>query len=427
MVVSLAPNEPLRLMNRRDFLEKSTLPLALGLLGAGAAPRLLAVDTGPAGKPPEGGRGRARIADVRAYAVPGAIFARVTADDGTIGWGECGHDGDELVAGVVMSYLKPLIVGRDVFDAEPVWSRQFHEIDEIGPGGLGTQALAGVDCALWDLRGKLLNLPVYKLIGGKFRDKIPLYGSFSRSKGGGQYRTPEECARYAEGLLGEGFRAIKLRLGIREENQDPAEDPCIPCTRAVRKAIGDDIPLYVDANNGYSPARAILNGRRLADEFKVEVFEEPVAAYHYGSLAQVAEALDLFVAGGEHEYTQWMFRDLILQGRVDLLNPDLSKLAGITEGKKVAALAEAFDLPISVHNARPTLLTAAHFHYVVSCRTAHRPQEHPGNRRLSELWKYFENQITVQDGYGSVSDEPGLGLIVNEAAVVADAMRLGSG
>ncbi len=311
----------------------------------------------------------------------------------------------------------------DVFDAEPAWSRCLHEIDEIGPGGLGSQALAGVDCALWDLRGKLLGVPVYKLIGGKFRSEIPLYGSFSRSKGGGQYRTPKECADYAEELVGEGFKAIKLRLGIREENQDPADDPCIPCTRAVREAIGDGIPLYVDANNGYSPARAILNGRRMAEEFNVTVFEEPVAAYHYDSLAQVSDALDMFIAGGEHEYTKWMFRDLILKGKANLLNPDVSKLAGITEGKKVAALAETFDLPISVHNARPTLLCAAHFHYVVSCRTAHRPQEHPGNRRHSELWKYFHNKITVKDGMGYIWDGPGLGLEVNEKAIQQDAQR----
>ncbi len=130
------------------------------------------------------------------------------------------------------------------------------------------------------------------------------------------------------------------------------------------------------------------------------------------------------IAGGEHEYTKWMFRDLILQGKADLLNPDVSKLAGIFEAKKVAVLAETFDLPISVHNARPTLLTAAHFHYIVNCRTAHRPQEHPGNKRHSQLWKYFEDNITVNDGYGTISDEPGLGLVVNEEAVKRDAMQL---
>ncbi|TQV78133.1 mandelate racemase/muconate lactonizing enzyme family protein [Exilibacterium tricleocarpae] len=398
-------------MNRRAFFKSTATPLSLAVAGSLAplAAPVLARE-----------RGQAKIAQVEAFAVPKAIYAKVTDDAGNTGWGECGHDGGALVAGVVKQYLRPELIGGDVFDTEPLWAKQFHEIDEIGPGGLASQAMAGVDAALWDLRGKLLGVPVYKLIGGKFRSKFPIYGSFSRSKGRGKYRTPEECARYAEDLMEDGFQAIKLRLGIREENQDPADDPALPCAKAVRNVIGDDVPLYVDANNGYSPARAIQIGRALIDECNVSVFEEPVAQYQYGSLAKVAEALPMFIAGGEHEYTKWAFRDLILHGKVTLLTPDVSKLAGITEAKKVAALAEVFDLPMSVHNARPTLLTAAHWHYVASCQSAHRPQEHPGNKRHSHLWKYFENKITVSDGYGYVSEEPGLGLIVNEAAIRRD-------
>ncbi len=111
-------------------------------------------------------------------------------------------------------------------------------------------------------------------------------------------------------------------------------------------------------------------GRLLHEELGVEVLEEPVAAQNYYSLAQVTSTVPMMVACGEHEYTKWMFRELITQGKCHILNPDVSKLAGITEGKKVAALAEAFDLPISVHNARPTLLNAAHSHYIVSCQGA---------------------------------------------------------
>nr|WP_136252021.1 mandelate racemase/muconate lactonizing enzyme family protein [Ningiella ruwaisensis] len=404
-------------MSRRMFLKAASLPLA-----ATAGVGLLASSGTFASQAIEGARGQAKIAKVEAFAVPRAIYAKITDDAGNVGWGECGHDGSKLVVGVVQEYLAKLLIGEDVFNTEPLWANQFHEVDEIGRGGAATQAMAGIDCALWDLRGKLLGLPVYKLIGGKFREKFPLYGSFSRSKGRGEYRSPKECAEKAEELMSEGFKAIKLRLGIREENQDPFDDPARACTKAVRDVIGDKVPLYIDANNGYSPARAIQIGKMLIEEFNVEVFEEPVAQYHYQSLAKVSEALPMFIACGEHEYTKWQFRDLILKGKANLLNPDVSKMAGITEGKKVAALAEAFDVPISVHNARPTLLTAAHFHFIVSCQGAHRTQEHPGNRRLSELWKYFENKIEVKDGWGQVTEEPGLGLIVNEKAVRRDAM-----
>ncbi|MGL4513018.1 MAG: mandelate racemase/muconate lactonizing enzyme family protein [Lacipirellulaceae bacterium] len=389
------------------------------LLGAGAASPLLAALPGQAeATTPD--RPLAKIADVEAFALDGAVFVKVTADDGASGWGEAGHSGESLVAQVVHRVLRPLILGGDVFSAEPLWSRMYFEADELGPGGIASQALAGVDCALWDLRGKLVGLPVWALLGGKFRDRVPLYGSFSRDKA----PTPDKAAEKASDLVAEGFRAIKIRLAIREENQDPADDPARPFVAAVRRAIGDDVALYVDANNGYSPSRAIEVGRMLHDEFGVSVFEEPVAMHHYDSLAQVAEALPMAIAAGEHEYTRWQFRDLILHGKADILNPDVSKLAGLTEAKKVAVLAEVFDRPIVVHNARPTLLTAAHLHFVASCQTATRPQEHPGAGRLEHLWEFFENRLAPDpDGTIAVPDSPGLGLIVNEARIRAAAER----
>jgi len=401
--------------NRRHFLKTGGAALAVNV----TEPAFVS----PWKKTFKGQQHQALITRVEAFAVPRAIFAKVTDDSGNTGWGECGHDGGTMVAAVVNNVISELIAGMDVFDTEPIWNRMYFEIDEIGPGGLASQALAGVDCALWDLRGKLLGLPVWKLLGGKFTDRIPLYGSFSRSKGGGAYHTPDECAGYAAALVEEGFQTIKVRLGIREENQDPSPDPAVPAIRAVREAVGDDVTLYVDANNGYSAARAIQVGRRLAGEFGVTVFEEPVAAHHYASLARVADALDIEVSAGEHEYTKWQFRDLILNGRADVLNPDVSKLMGLTDAKKVAALAEVFDRPIAVHNARPTLLTAAHLHFVASCMNARRPQEHPGSRRLQHLWDYFENNLDVKDGYAAVPDGQGLGLEVNEPVVRRDALE----
>jgi L-alanine-DL-glutamate epimerase-like enolase superfamily enzyme len=403
--------------SRRALLERAALaPLAVALPGVVLPARSYAAPEGGVDLPSH--ERQARVKAVRAYSVPGAVFVQVTADDGTSGWGEAGHSGGPLVAAVVERVLRERVVDQDVFAAETTWARMFYEADELGPGGLASQAIAGVDCALWDLRGKLLGLPVWALLGGKFRDSIPLYGSFTR----GHQKTPSAASEMAEALVDEGFQALKFRLDIREENQDPTDDPAVPFVRAIRRAIGEKVPLYIDANNGYSPSRAIEIGQILAKEFNVNLFEEPVAAYQYASLAKVADALEMPVAAGEHEYTRWQFRDLILQGRVDVLNPDVSKLAGLTEAKKVATLAEVFDLPISVHNARPTLLTAAHLHFVASAQTAHRLQEHPSRDRLSDLWNYFENRFSVSaDGTIRVPDGPGLGLVANEGAIRAAA------
>ncbi len=395
--------------SRRSFLSCTTLLGAAAL--AGGVDRVAAADHRLGAH-----RGALRIRSIEAFALRRLVLARVEADDGTVGWGECGHSGGAHVARMVNEEIAPLLKDHDVFAADSAWRRVYYELDEMGPGGIVSQALAGVDCALWDLRGRALGLPVHALLGGKVRDRVRLYGSFSRSAGDG-FLTPSQCAETAAGLVAEGFRTIKLRLGIREENLDPADDPAEPCTRAVREAIGPDVDLWVDANNGYSAARAIRVGRILAEKFNVTVFEEPCAAYHYPSIARVAEALDIDVAAGEHEYTRWMFRDLVLHGRPDVLNPDVAKMGGLTDALRAATLAELFDKSICVHNARPTLLTAAHLHYVAAVPLASRPQEHPARERLTELWRYFRNRTEVADGWATVSDAPGLGLEVDEDAV----------
>lgn len=385
--------------------------LAAGAVLALPALPLLAANTG-----------RARIRSVEAFAVPRAVFVKVTADDGTAGWGEAGHSGARHVARVVRDELAGLVVGEDVFGGDGTWAKMYHEVDELGPGGIASQAIAGVDCALWDLRGRLLGQPVWALLGGRYRARFPLYGSFSRYVREGVYLSPAECARRAAELIAEnGFPAIKVRMAIREENANPDPDPTFETARAVRRAIGDGVALYVDANNGYRPTRAIEVGKRLHGELGVSVFEEPVAMHQYASMARVVDALDMEVAAGEHEYTPWAFRDLIAHGRPDVLNPDVSKLSGLTAARRVSALADAFDASISVHNARPTLLTAAHAHFVAGAPTANRPQEHPGTTRLAELWRFFGNRLLPEKGWLTVPDTPGLGLEPDEAAIRAAA------
>ncbi len=397
---------------RREFMRGAAC--ALGTSGA-----MLALPTAVAATL-AANRGQAKVAKVRAYALPKAVFVQVIADDGTQGWGEAGHEGDRHAARLINELLDNLVEGRDVFDADGIWSRLYNEGDELGPAGVLGMAISGIDNALWDLRGKLLGLPLWALLGGKFRDRITLYGSFSRATDTG-YLTPLECAKRAAALVEQGFGTVKLRMSIREENLNPDPDPTLPAVREVRRAIGDDIDLYVDPNNGYSAARAIMVGRRLQDDFNVKVYEGPVAKHHWASLAEVADALDMEVAEGEYAATRWQFRDLILQGRPDVLNLDLAILGGVTEAKKVQALAETFDKPIAVHNARPTLLNAVHLHFLANCAGANRPQEHPGRERLKEMWAYFENQILPDRGSIAVPETPGVGLIVNEAKVRADA------
>lgn len=390
-------------MQRRDLLQAGLALLGAGGFAFGAH------------------RHQAKIAEVRAYAVPKAVFVQVIADDGTSGWGEAGHEGGADAARLINGRLDSLVEGRDVFDTEALWDALYFEADELGPAGLVAFAISGIDNALWDLRGRLLGVPVWALIGGRHRDAVQVYGSFSRDDGRGGFLSPAQCAERALGLVAQGFRTIKVRLAIREERRDPDPDPMLPVMRAVRRAVGDDIALYADPNEGYSVARAIRVGRALQDEVGIKVFESPVAAYNLDGLAEVAQALDVEVAAGELLATRWQFRDLITRGRVDVINPDLAVLGGISEGKKVAALAEAFDRAIAVHNARPTLLTAAHLHFLAGCRTADRPQEHPGRERLKELWRFFDRPLLPEGDVLRVPDTPGIGLTVDAERVRREA------
>lgn len=367
-------------------------------------------------------RNQARIRSVRAYAVPRAVFVEVVSDDGTRGWGEAGHEGRSDAARLVNGRFAQLLRDRDVFDVDGLWDLIYAEADELGPSGIAAFALSGIDNALWDLRGRLLGVPVWALLGGRRRERIRLYGSFSRADGQGGFLSPEACAERARELVAQGFRTIKVRLAIREERRDPDPDPALPVMRAVRRAVGDDITLYADPNEGYSVARAITVGRALVAEVGIAVYESPVALHNLEGLARVADALDVEVAAGETLATRWQFRDLLLRGGVDVINPDLAVLGGISEGRKVAALAEAFDRGIAVHNARPTLLTAAHLHFVAGLRTADRPQEHPGRERLRELWVYFSEPLLPDGGSIRVPDAPGIGLEVDRERVIRAAV-----
>lgn len=394
---------------RRDFLKKSTAALGAATLGSAGW------STDAAAASARRGMGPVTITDVDVYYVGAALFVRVRTSEGLAGWGEADRAGAPAVVARLITQFADAVIGRDLFDAEPLWTDLYFRADDMGRGGLLTAALSGIDLALWDARGKILELPCHRLLGGAYRQEILVYGSFSRD--GGE-NTPSDMARRAAQFVEWGFKAVKARMDLRQYGVDPDPDPTFPVVREIRAAIGDDVPLYVDANNGYSAARAITVGRQLRDLFGVQVFEEPVGYTNYADHAEVAAALPgIEVSAGEHEYTRWQFRDLIVQGRPDVVNPDLLRAGGLTEGKKIAALAEAFDLPIAVHSTRPTLGTAAHLQFAATALRADRPQEHPGLDKATELWDLFENRFELENGVVSVPQRPGIGLSVNEAAV----------
>jgi len=294
---------------------------------------------------------------------------------------------------------------------------------ETGMSGLHPGSLAGVDNAIWDLKGKILGMPVHQLLGGNGQQKIRVYGSYGRDKGGYNYRSPQEMARIAAGFVEQGYQAVKARMQIRQENVNPFPDDTFECVKAVRKAIGDDITLFIDFNNGYTPAQATVMAKKLYEHFNIAALEEPVFQQDYAGLRQVAEDLDFPVMAGEHEYSSWMFKELLAETGIDIANIDLIKCGGLTDCKKAAAIAHVFGKQVMVHNSKPTLATAASLQLLASIPNGAQFQEYAGKREkegYGSLLKLFDNYFQFENGYLEVPREPGLGLIVNEKAMEAE-------
>ncbi|MBD3184459.1 hypothetical protein GF312_19405 [Candidatus Poribacteria bacterium] len=347
-----------------------------------------------------------KITDVKAVPIRPTIV-RVYTDEGVMGIGECSPMNPKVNAHFVNTALKPLIVGENPLEIGKLWNKMTFSTYKLGVQGTQPESIAGVDIALWDILGKVAGLPIHTLLGGCYREKIMMYASI----GGGAGMTPEQMVKRVESYLDKGFKAIKIRMDWRANRQDinPAKD--MEMFRQVRSLLGDEIPLSFDANNGYSVSTAILQGRKFED-MGIYHYEEPVAQYDYPGIAEVADALDVPVSAGEHEYTRWQFRDLIQQAKVDIIQPDVVKCAGISEMVKIAVLGSTYNKHFLPHQTQPTIGTAANLHICASIVNANRPQEYTGqDSRLDELFKV---PLVFEDGHIYVPQKPGLGLELDE-------------
>lgn len=393
-------------MNRKEFFK--TLA-GLGILSTSVPSLALAQSMRFADAP------KVKITAVKPYVFKKATFVKIETDAGISGWGEADHDLPKLTAEVIEALCMPECVGKNPFDSTEIWQKIWFKGEDAGSTGLLPGALAGVDNALWDVKGKILGMPVHQLLGSNGLEKIRGYGSFGRSGGKNGLKTPEEMAEAALSFIHDGFTTIKARMQIRQLNVDPDPDPTYEVIKAVREAVGDQIELFVDFNNGYTPSKAIAMGLRLYEHFNVAAIEEPVSQFNYAGLAQVSEALPIPVMAGEHEFNKWQMRDLITIGQADFINADVIKCAGISECMKVAHLAYAFDRPIMAHNARPTLASAATLQLLAAIPNAARVQEFAGSRPELGLDVLFKNTIRNDNGYLIIPQTPGLGLEPDEA------------
>ena len=357
-------------------------------------------------RPPE-------ASDLHLFAGPqGRLIVQVHTDEGIVGIAE-GSRGLRVFRAYVDEVIKPLIVGMS-----PLQPRQIREILALGTGERGTrlpsQIVGPIDVACWDILGKAAGLPIYTLLGGAARTEIPLYWS----RGSGWRKEPDEMLEEVQEGYEKGYRAFKVRMDWRDYRQDsnPAKDLAI--FRKCREWLPDDVPLSFDANCGYSVSTAIEQGRRL-EEMGVAHFEEPLPPYDFPGLRQVVDALDCAVSSGEQEISAWRFRDLMMLGNPDILQPDVITVGGLSEVMRVYEMAVTHNKVVMPHSPNIGANSLASLHAYSTVTNAVRPHEFSEEftgpvERIAEL---YVEPIIPDNGVIKLSDRPGLGLELDEKAL----------
>jgi D-galactarolactone cycloisomerase len=289
-----------------------------------------------------------------------AHLVEVETDEGITGWGECFGPGNIALANkyIVEKVIQPLIIGEDPINKEYIWHKVYNLLRDSGQKGMPIQALSGIDIALWDILAKKAKLPLYQLLGGKTNNKIPVYGYGMML----QKKTVEELCelfkKEANQIKEKNFKAMKMKVGL-----GPKDD--LKLVSAVREAIGDNFKLMVDANHAYNKNDALYVGRGL-DEMDIYWFEEPVAPEDYDSYKELKEKLKTNIAGGEAEFTKYGWNQLIKNNCIDIAQPEVCGLGGITEYLKISALAQANFIPIVNHVWGSALSVAVNLHLLTS-------------------------------------------------------------
>jgi len=337
-----------------------------------------------------------------------SAFVRVHTDEGLSGIGEASPmQGGIVSLGIIAHDIAPVLIGQEPLDHAVLLDRALHTFVKLGPEGALTGALAALDIALWDLKGKLLGQPIYKLLGGAWRTSLPFYASI----GGNGVRSVDEVLRVVEQRLRDNPAAVKIRFDNDRTRLDGDIPGDIAKARAVRKLVGDGFPLAFDANNGYSTGGAIRVGRAL-EELGYWWFEEPVQHYHVKAMGEVARRLDITVSAGEQTYTLSGVADLIAAG-VRMVQPDIVKMGGITGLQRCAALVHAHGVELVPHQTQPTIGHIASLHIAASQLHMTKPCEL--NDPSPRTHAVFDNPPKPVDGLFHLPAEPGLGLTVNEA------------
>lgn len=355
-----------------------------------------------------------------------ALLVEIETDTGLVGLGEAGSAGGPLASTqvVVEQELAPLLLGEDPLRIEYLWQKMFQRSRQHGRRGIVMHAISGLDIALWDLAGKVARLPLYRLFGA-YRDRVEAYFS------GGFYQEGKDMAGLvaeAERAVAQGYRGMKMKIGRNPSTQSnlrqmlAAHEQCVVSLEedvarvaAVRQTLGPEAKLMVDVNCAWSPALAIQMGKAL-EPYRPYWIEEPVATDDVRGSAEVARALGTAIAGYETEVGLYGFRELIVQGAVDIVQPDVVWAGGFTECRRIAALAHAYNLMVAPHAFSSAILLVASMHLLASIPNGLVLEfdQNPHGLR-DELLK--EPVRVDADGMVTLPERPGLGIELDPATL----------
>lgn len=330
------------------------------------------------------------------------VYVKIETDEGVVGWGEA--TSGPLAVVTMVDEFGEVLVGEDPMAIEKHWQTLYHHFHVRG-GVIQMSAISGIEIALWDIKGQVLNTPVYELLGGKIRDRIWTYGRWDGS-------TPDQAVQNAMNHVGRGLTALKgdpfEHRGIYIDSK--SEDLAIAKLKAVREAVGDEVELLVEVHGRLSPSDAIRVGNRM-EPYRPFFFEEPVPPQNLDALKKVADHVNIPLATGERLLTKFDFADLLPRQAVALIQPDIMYAGGILETKKIAAMAEAYYVGIQPHNCYGPFATIAALHFDV-CTPNFLIQEggiHPwfGDATIGDF-------PVQSEGYFGLPPGPGLGVAMNE-------------
>lgn len=342
-------------------------------------------------------------------------LVRIHTDCGLTGVGECIVRLTPTATRDIIRDLAPLLIGKDPLDREALWELLFGAMMNRGHNrGFFVEAVSGIDIALWDLAGRALDLPLYRLLGGCHQSRLRTYASSLR------FRAFDVVTAQAREWKERGFRSMKIKIG-----RDPSNyEPDLELVRVIRAAVGEDVTLMVDANCAYADdvATALEVGRKLQD-MGVYWFEEPISPENVEGYRHLADRLDMRIAGGEADFMRFGAADFLRQRAIDVIQPNLARVGGITEARRIAALSHAFHIPYAPHTGScSAVLLAATLRFAAALpnfliyeymqsdwsKNQPNPLRHKLLRQPAEVY---------EDGYMLVDDRPGIGVELDEDIV----------